>query len=241
MPLTLYYLPYSPWSIKARCALRHHAVAVREREYTPVLGEPALRLRLRKFGGRVSVPVLFTPAGVLTDSWEIALFADRVGSGAALIPNEKRALIAEWNAASERLLSAARSCAMLRVLHAPQAALESLPAPVARLLGERGGVLAVRVFNAKYAIRPEQQADYHAQVRQELSRLRQALAGGRRYLLDQLSYADFAMAVGIACLLPLPSAPMGPTMRHASTDEVLAAEFADLIGWRDALHAEHPW
>jgi glutathione S-transferase len=240
MPLTLYHLPYSPWSIKARCALRHHAVAVREREYTPMLGEPALRLRLRKLGGRVTVPVLFTPDAALMDSWEIALYAERVGSGSALIPNEKRALIAEWNAASERLLSAARSCAMLRVSDAPEAALESLPAPVAGLLGRRGAGLAVRAFNAKYSIRPERQAEYQASVRQELSRLRQALAG-RRYLLDHLSYADFAMAVALARLRPLPSSPMGPAMRLASTDEVLAAEFADLIAWRDALHAEHTW
>jgi glutathione S-transferase len=241
MPLTLHHLPYSPWSIKARCALRHHGIAVRELEYIPVLGEPALRLRLRKLSGRVTVPVLFTPDGALTDSWQIALFAERVGSGTALIPNEQRAAIAEWNEASERLLGAARSCAMLRVVHAPEAALESLPAPLAGLLGKRGAGLAVRAFNAKYSIRLEQQADYHAQVREELSRVRQALAGGRRFLLDQLSYADFAMAVGIGCLRPLPSTPMGPAMRLASTDEALAAEFPDLIAWRDALHAEHRW
>jgi glutathione S-transferase len=241
MQLTLLHLPFSPWSIKARCALRHHAVAVREREYTPVLGEPALRLRLRKFSGRVTVPVLFTPDAVLTDSWDIALFAERVGSGTALIPNEKRAQVAEWNAASERLLNAARSCAMLRVLHAPEAALEALPAPMATLLGKRGAGLAVHAFNAKYSIRPEQQAEYHAIVREELSRLRGALAGGRRFLLDQLSYADFAMAVCISCIRPLADAPMGPAMRLASSDEGLAAEFPDLIAWRDALHVQQPW
>jgi glutathione S-transferase len=241
MHLTLHHLPYSPWSIKARCALRHHALAVHEREYIPVLGEPALRVRLRKLRGRVTVPVLFTPDGALTDSWEIALFADRVGSGSALIPAENRAAIAEWNAASERMLSAARSCAMLRVVHAPEAALESLPGPLAKLLGPRGAGLAVQTFNAKYSIQPEQQAQYHALLRDELSRLQRALAGGRRFLLDELSYADFAMAVGITCLRTLPSSPMGPAMRLASTDDVLAAEFPDLIAWRDQLHAEHRW
>ena len=131
---------------------------------------------------------------------------------------------------------------MLRVLHdVPEAALEALPAPVAGVLGKRGAGLAVRTFNAKYSIRPEQQAEYHALVREELLRLRGALAGGRRFLLDQLSYADFAMAVCISCMRPLPDAPMGPAMRLASTDEVLAAEFPDLIAWRDALHAEHRW
>lgn len=241
MHLTLYYLPYSPWSLKARCALRHHAIAVREHEYIPVLGEPALRLRLRKFSGRLTVPVLFTPDGALSDSWEIALFAERMGSGVTLIPNEKRAVIAEWNAASERLLDAARGCAMLRVVHAPEAALESLPKALAGVLGRRGAGLAVRAFNAKYAISAELEASYRAVMREELSRLHNALAGGRRFLLDQLSYADFAMAVCITCMRPLPSSKMGPAMRLASTDEVLAAEFPELIAWRDALNAEHPW
>ena len=124
MDLTLYYMPFSPWSHKARCALAHHALAPKPHLYAPLFGEPALRLKLRKLRGRVSVPVLFTPDGALTDSWQIALYADRVGSGTPLIPHAKQGEVADWNAASERMLSAARSCAMLRVLETPAAVLE---------------------------------------------------------------------------------------------------------------------
>lgn len=242
MALTLVHLPFSPWSIKARCALRHHGLPVSEREYIPVLGEAMLRLRLRKLGGRVTVPVLFTPDGTLTDSWDIALYADRVGSGSPLIPQEKRARIAEWNAASERVLSAGRVCAMLRVVDdEPDAATEALPAPLAKLLGKRGAGLAARTFNAKYAITKDKQPSSHALMRAEFSRMRQALADGRRYLLEQLSYADFAMAVCVHTLRAVPSSPMGPAMLRVSTDAALAAEFPDLIAWRDALYAAHPW
>lgn len=241
MDLELHYLEVSPWSHKARRALQHHKLPVREHAYTPVLGELGLRLRLRKLRGRVTVPVLFTPEGALTDSWDIALYADRVGAESALIPTDKRAEIRAWNEASERLLAAGRGCAMLRALTAPEVALETLPKPLARLLAGRGGVLAVRVFNAKYDIREGRLSQYRDVVREELARLRNALAGGRRHLLGELSYADIAMAVGLTVLRPLEGSPVGPAMRRVATDEALAAEYPDLIAWRDSVHALEPW
>lgn len=241
MELELHYLSISPWSLKARRALAHHELAVRECPYTPVLSEPGLRLRLRKLSGRVTVPVLFTPEGALTDSWDIALYADRVGTKSALIPRDERAEIRAWDEASERLLAAGRGCAMLRALSAPEAGLESLPEPLARLLGRRGGTLAIRVFNAKYDIREGRLSHYRDVVREELARLRSALAGGRRYVLGELSYADIAMAVGLTVLRPLENSAVGPAMRRVTTDEALAAEYPDLIAWRDRVHAEEPW
>jgi glutathione S-transferase len=241
MDLALHYLSFSPWSQKARRVLQHHRLSVREHAYTPIVGELALRMRLRKPRGRVTVPVLFTPEGALTDSWDIALYADRIGAQSALIPSDKQAEIRNWNEASERLLSAGRGCTMLRTLQAPEAGLEALPKPLARLLGVRGGTLAVRAFNAKYDIHEGQLSHYRDVAREELSRLRRALAGGRRYLLDQLSYADIAMAVGLVMLRPPANSSMGPAMRRAAIDESLAAEYPDLIAWRDSIHAQEPW
>jgi glutathione S-transferase len=241
MEPTLYYLPFSPWSQKARAALRHHKLTPREHIYTPVVGELALRLRLRRRRGRVTVPVLFTHSGPLCDSWDIALYADQRGSGSLLIPEAKRAEILAWNEASERLLAAGRGIAMLRTLQTPQAAVEVLPAPVRALFGLRAALPAVRAFNAKYDIHETQRAQYEAAQREELTRLARALDDGRAYLLGELSYADFAMAVAIMQLRPLPETPMGPAMRATAGDVALAAEFPQLLRWRDSLYAQHPW
>src|SRR5688572_19507793 len=114
MKFTLHYIPFSPWSLKARFALRHHGIEVRGRVYTPLIDELGLRVRLRKLGGRVTVPILFTPHGVLTDSWAIASFADRIGKGASLMPRGKEDLLEKWNAASERLMNSGRARSIVR-------------------------------------------------------------------------------------------------------------------------------
>ena len=64
MNLTLFKLGYSPWSERALWALDHHGLARREREYTPIFGEPGMRLKARRFKGRVTVPLLVSDDGV---------------------------------------------------------------------------------------------------------------------------------------------------------------------------------
>ena len=240
MEPTLWYLPISPWSQKLRCALRHHGIQLRERAYAPLIDELALRFRLKRWSGRITVPVLFTSEGALTDSFDIARFAERVGSGPTLFPAAHEAQLVDWNARSERLLSAGRGAAMLRMLASPAAAHELLPPGPAKRVSPRLALLAMRAFNRKYGITREQLADYEATMRSELSQLREALSGGRFYLFDQLSYADFEMAVALSVLGPVPESPHGPAARAVMTEDALASEFADLKAWRDAFHARHP-
>jgi len=241
MKPVFYYLPFSPWSLKAAFALRHHAVDVERKEYIPLLAAPELRLRLRKLGGKVTVPVLFTDEGVLTDSFEIALYADRVGRGTPLLPADQRAAIAEWNSRSERLLAAGRARAMVRATRSLDAAYETLPQVIGKLplLGPviaRGGLVW---FNRKYAILERDQDRHEAVLRAELDHLRAALAGGREQLLGTFSYADVAMAFALQLLEPLPESPMGPATRKAATEDALREQYADLLRWRDALQREH--
>ena len=236
---TLYYMPYSPWSHKTRFALRHHKLALHEHAYTPLIDEPALRLRLRKWSGRVTVPILFAPDRTLTDSWDIVDYADRHGSGNPLIPTTAREQVADWNAASERLLGASRYCTMLRALEAPEVLLDVVPKPVASLLGRRGALISARLFNAKYKIRASERPRNLHIMREELSRLRGALADGRRYLLGELSYADVAMSIALMMLGFLHGETvLGPRRLSVETD--LVEEHADLLAWRDAFHAQHP-
>jgi glutathione S-transferase len=128
----------------------------------------------------------------------------------------------------------------LRMLESPAAAHEMLPPGPAKLLSPRVALLGMRAFNLKYGITEQQRASYDATIRSELYHLREALAGGRRYLFERLTYADFAMAIALSALGPVPETPHGPAARAVMTDLALAAEFADLTAWRDSFHARHP-
>jgi glutathione S-transferase len=239
--LTLWHIPYSPWSLKARAALRHHGIEVALRLHAPLVNELALRLKLGKlFGGRVTVPVLFTPEGPVLDSFSIAEYADRVGSGTPLIDAPRAVQVRVWNTCSERLMSAGRARSMLRALASPQALRETMP-PALRALPLPLMLGSVRTFNLKYGIRSDAAAANLAIMREELERLREALAGGRDYLLGStLSYADLAMALALQLVLPLPGTPLGPASLITSTEPELAGEYADVLAWRDRLHARHP-
>lgn len=236
-----HHLPYSPWSLKAAFALRHHGIDVERKPYTPMLAAPQLKLRLRTLG-KVTVPVLFTDEGPITDSFEIALHAERIGRGAPLIAGGQRDAIAEWNACSERLLAAGRARAMVRASRSLDAAYESLPPALGKLplLGPviaRGGLIW---FNRKYAILERDLDQHEAVIRSELARLRAALASaGGAYLLGSFSYADVAMAFALQLLEPLPETAMGPAMRSAATEPVLCSEHRDLLRWRDGLQRTH--
>jgi glutathione S-transferase len=239
MDLTLFYIPFSPWSLKARFALAHHGLRAAEREYKALFDEPAMRVRLRKARGRISVPVLLTPDGPLTDSWEIALYADRVGSGTCLIPQEKRTRIAEFNAASERLLNAGRARSMVRAVEDPEVIREALPAPIRDSgLAIPVGRVGARLFNRKYGIHQRDLELHASAMRLELEHLRKLLAG-RSYLLGDFSYADVTMAFGLQVVDPLPGTPLAPAARRVAKDPELSDEYADLLRWRDAIQARH--
>src|SRR5580704_5617991 len=56
-------LPYSPWSEKARWALDARHVPYADVTYAPLVGELALRRKLGKWTGAVTVPVLTEDGG----------------------------------------------------------------------------------------------------------------------------------------------------------------------------------
>src|SRR5689334_3306739 len=110
-------LVFSPWTEKARWALDVRRVPYRFRHYEPLIGEPALRLKLRRLTGRVTVPVLTAGDGrVVADSADIARWADGRGEGPLLFPPEHEAAIAGFVALSERALAAGRALSLRRML-----------------------------------------------------------------------------------------------------------------------------
>jgi glutathione S-transferase len=87
--------------------------------------------------------------------------------------------------------------------------------------------------------------DARAVLHEVLTRLRSDLArSGGHTLLGTFSYADITMAQTLVFIAPPITTGrshlrIAPSNRVAFTDAELAAEFADLVAWRDALYARH--
>jgi glutathione S-transferase len=239
-------LVFSPWTEKARWALDVRRVPYVFRHYLPLLGEPALRVKLRRFTGRVSVPVLTTGDGhVLADSTDIARWADGRGAGPTLFPAEHEAEILRYVALSERALAAGRALSLTRMRADDEALAEMVPSPIRGALGRlapRLGALGVDRTRRKYV---DPLTDEEAQRRVlvgALEEIRATLAKGApgegvKTLLGRFTFADIAMAQALVSVEP-PAAglKLGTASRRAFLDPVLRERYADLTVWRDALY-----
>lgn len=229
---------FSPWTEKARWALDHHRLAYRYVEYTPLVSEPWLRMRARKWRGKISVPYLLgpTPAG---DSFAIARVADRVGHGSPLVPLDLERDVTAWNERAERLMRAGRSMILARTEASVELQRESLPHALPLAL-RRVLAPSVRIGTAylrkKYAVTlvPDEALE------DDLVAIRNALAKGI-HLLDRFTLADVAIACALQVLRPHAEHPRGisEAQRAGWARPALAARFDDLMTWRDQLVARH--
>ncbi len=245
---TLWSLSYSPWSDQARWALDHCGVDYTRRAYQPLLGEPGLRWKLRKWTGPVTVPILETGGGVLADSFDIARYADAHAADPSrrLFPDGAQAQIAEYDRLAQQALSAARRRGLQQVLQDDDALGELVPRNLKRL-----GSVALEI--AGYGVRRTMDkyanvtpGDERTAIVAALDRLRADLAasdgeGAQRFLLGTFSYADIVMAQSLAFVSPPAThLRLGEGSRRAYLIEDLAEEYADLVRWRDGLYAKRP-
>lgn len=229
----LVYVPYSPWSLKARLALRLGGVPHALRVYLPMLGEPWLRWRTRRLAGRMTVPVLLTDQGAVGDSFEIA----RLALGGTPLWSDPAAIEA-WNAWSERMLALGRIRTTRSTMADPAALRASLPAGLGRL-GPFSRLLAwvgARYLLRKYPV----DADPAAIERQMDGLLDQldGVLGDQPYLLGRLTYADITAAVGLCFLSPPTDLPVPDLARPHWTSPALASRYTRLLRWRDGILAE---
>lgn len=232
----------SPWTERARWALDHHRIPYREVEYTPMISEPAARLKLKRLGGRITVPILFDDGAILRDSYDIARHADSRGTAPPLFPAGAEGEIAGWNRRSEPAMEAGRSLVVARTAASPEAALESVPGPAwAKPALRPVATLGVRYFQRKYALEGHTTESDLATLRTALLATREALAGGRDTILAGFSYADIIAATVVQFIEPLPPAyrRISDANRPCWTTPELVDEFPDLIEWRDRLYAGH--
>ncbi len=239
-------LPYSPWSEKARWALDIKKVPYVSRLYAPLIGEPALRLKLRRWRGVISVPVLTKADGhVIEDSAAIARWADTEGQGPSIYSDAQRAAIDRYVALSERGLAAGRALSLHRMLTDDDALLEMVPRGLRRLGGVARGIAAWGIARTlrKYGEHGAGSADHERALTAVLDELRGALAQSWQQpasLLEAFSFADIAMTQVLTFVRPPATGlRMGPASRRSFTDEALAARYVDLLAWRDALYEKY--
>lgn len=235
---TLVGLTYSPWTQRARWALDHHRIGYDFEEYVPIVGEPLLRIRARKLTGKISVPVLLTPHGAITDSIAIARHADSMGSRSKLYDGHESA-VAEWTEIAERALHAGRGLVMRAIEANPAAQEESVKLPMPRVLKGPTAKFGTFMITKKWdAELPEAEAE--ARIVRVLEQLRAAL-DGKEYLDTEFSLADIVMAGVVQCIKPVADKfiRLEPATREVWTRSTLAARFGDLVGWRDQLFDKH--
>lgn len=240
----LVVLPVSPWSERARWSLDHHGLAYKTVEHAPFLGERRLRRLVGPGAAKATVPVLVDGDTKFTESVDIARHADRLGAGAKLFPAGADDDIARWCSVADAGMAGGRALVSRGMLANSEALDEALPPevpgfvrPVARPVTR----YATRWFARKYGLDLDDVAGAEAKVRRALDALRAGLAGGREYLRDGFSYADIAMATLLQGVRPVEHAryPFGPATRRVWTHEALAAEYGDLIAWRDEVYRRH--
>ena len=176
---TLVALPVSPWSEMARWALDHHRVSYAYEPYTPMLGEPLLRLRMRRFSGLVTVPVLFEGRQtILDDSLAIARHAEANGTGKRLFPTERQDDLLHWKAKSDRMMGVGREVVMVKLAASRDAQAELLPRNIPRRLRATLAPMAklatsymARKYDAKIA------TDQDPVIVETLDALREGLRG----------------------------------------------------------------
>jgi glutathione S-transferase len=187
--------------------------------------------------------VLTAGGEVLTESWDIARYADREGHGEKLVPTDREAEVKAWAAVADEAMEAGRALVVSGILRTPAALDEQNPPAVPRFL--RPALRPVtrvltRKFAQKYALPFDALQGEERKVRSALDRLRAGLAAGFPYLLGTFSYADVAMATVLQGVVPVDDRfiPLGPGTREAWTHRPLAADYADLLQWRDTLYRE---
>jgi len=241
-PLTLYGLAYSPWTERARWALDLKNVSYRYREHSPYLGEYALRFRARRLGRvRATVPLLVGPDVAIGDSFEIMQYADEVGVGDTLLPDP--AEVQSWRDKIEPALEKMRVRVSQGILGDPaalkEAAAAAAPAFMAGLL-KPVAAIGVKFFARKYDFALDAEAADEALIRSILEDARRAL-NEDRYILTTFSIVDIMVATLLQAVTPVDDTfvSLGPATRGVWHHASLAADFPELIAWRDALYRTH--
>jgi glutathione S-transferase len=243
MTRKLVSLHVSPWSERAKWALDHHGIAYQVVEHLPIVGERRLRRLVGPGKPRATVPVLIDDGQVLSESWDIAIHADRIGAGSKLVPPEQEPAIRAWIERADAAMQSGRALIMAR-LHASPGALDEAAPPFVpkwgRPLFRPVARWATGAFIRKYGSKVDATQENTRALRTVLDALRAAVKPGTTYLLGSFTYADIVMATLLQGIAPVDDRfiRLGPETRKAWTNDDVAREYADVIAWRNGLYDE---
>jgi len=229
-------ITFSPWSFKARWALEWHHIDYSYQEHLLMVGQLGLRLKLRQLSP-ATVPSMITSSERLKDSFSIAKWADRTGSGTDLMTSSHE--VAQWNQVSESLLQLGRIRCTFSVQNDNAALKASVPPPLDKL----PGALAVAKLGVKYILNTypigTQRDDLENQMATHLATAQDAI-GQQEFLLKQPSYADMAVASALQFVSPTDNhyMPLPKTVSAHWASDSLAAKFPALLEWRDMVFQE---
>ena len=243
---TLYQLSYSPWSEKARWALDSAQLGYQPVEYNPFYSWLTLRIRTANLKSPLTVPVLIDGGTQLTDSFDIALWAQAKNPQVTLIPDDQLECIAQWNALSEEALCAARALCVSKIAQNNAAKIESLPELIPQHLRPYSTPLVNRALaqlarKYRFPLDENNQAALQT-LERALQQLAQALErGGKPYILGDFSYADIVMATTLQFVRPVADEyiALGEATRACMTVPELAGRYNTLLDWRDAVYSKH--
>ncbi len=235
---------YSPWTEKAKWALDYHQLPYTYKEHLMIFDMPFLRFKLRRPFGDVTVPALIDGPIRLTDSWDIARYAENLGKGKKIFPENHLKKIQEFNEWSEQALSASRVLMTEKISKDPEALMTALPKFIPEVfrkyflfMAKIGLGYIQKEFDTK-----SQLGCCEEKLRKVFEILRKSLAQSKTgYLLDELTYADIAMAVSLQFISPISERyqKIPDALRRCEHHEKLAKEFSDLIKWRDLIYQKH--
>lgn len=242
----LYYLPGSPWSVRARFALGLCKIDIPKYAYRPYIDQLHLWAKLGFPWKKITVPVLFVPKSEpLCHGVDIARFGWTLSKNSSECPPLAKALFpdpsSEENVLLEELLvhadvisSYCRSYKLQNLAMDPERVTrEWVPRSLQNrwfspYLGKVGSV-AISLFMRKY------DAASRSDALAALLAVRKVLNDSRSdYLLggDKISYADIAVATSMFFTIP--------SWSHGPMSSKLSADFQDLASWRHTIFSFYP-
>lgn len=230
MSARLVTIPFSHYCEKARWALERCGVDYTEDGHLPIFHYRATR---RAGGGR-TVPVLVAGERVLSDSTDIAAWADARRPG-TLLPEDAAAradALAVEDDLNRQLGPATRRWAYAALLPIRQAsALFTRDVPRWQALALRATrPIAFGLLRKKLAIDAAGVERSREKIEEVFARIGERLADGRRYLTgDRFTVADLTFA---ALATPILLPPEHPRMQGASLSLLPPAARAEVEAWR---------
>lgn len=235
----LYSIAYSPWSLRAKWALRFQGVAYESREYVIMLSGPLLRLKLKRFSRQITVPLLVDGKKTYDDSREIVRYADSKSAKPPLDRTDEKfeTVLAD----AELVATLGRTLSTRHIMRHREALIDSLPSFIPHnIFGLPVAAAGAYYIAQKYDFKNADEQETESKMRDATLRLQERL-GDRPFFFERLTFADIAVATALQFVKPERDfVKLGDDARVSWTRS-FADEVEPLLVWRDRFFAEHHW